>query len=216
VHRFGIGVAAVLGSLSFSLSQGCAPLSVSLRPGTRTYTPSDYTRIFESWTRSARVTSLDELDTMLAVTATLEAWDFRSAYIAKFASDYRLTPEQRREMLDKALSESQSGHRFYVALAARTARSADLTRADATWVARLIDDQGHETAPSSIERVTRPGPIETMYFPYTSPWRSVFRITFPITSVDGRPAIAANSRWVSLRFAGVEGSGDLRWALSSR
>ncbi|HEY2516983.1 MAG TPA: hypothetical protein VGI39_39195, partial [Polyangiaceae bacterium] len=50
------------------------------------------------------------------------------------------------------------------------------------------------------------------YFPYTTVWRQVFRIRFP-RATEHRPSIAANAKWIGLRFAGAEGNEELHWDL---
>jgi hypothetical protein len=133
----------------------------------------------------------------------------------RYANDYRLTVEQRRTLLERTLSETQDSHRFYVALYGSNVRWADLTRANSSWIVRLIDDEGNETAPLSIELIARPGPLERRYFPYSTVWRNVFRIKFPTTTPGGQPTIAPDSRWFGLRFAGAEGNEELRWELGA-
>ena len=59
---------------------------------------------------------ISELDELLTVTATFESWDFRWAYVIRYAADYRLTVEQRRELLERTLRETETRHEFYVAL----------------------------------------------------------------------------------------------------
>lgn len=191
----------------------CSDPKVSLATGPREYTDSDYAQVLERWTRTKNLIEVSELDNLLTVTATFESWDFRWAYVVKYANDYRLTVEQRRTLLEKTLAETQDSHRFYVALYGTNHRWADLTRANSSWIVRLIDDEGNETAPLSIELISRPGPLEKRYFPYSTVWRHVFRIKFPTTTPNGQPTIAADARWFGLRFAGAEGNQELRWEL---
>ncbi len=194
-------------------STSCSEPKVSLTTGAREYTDSDYAQVLERWTRTKSLVAVSELDTLLTVTATFESWDFRWAYVVKYANDYRLTVEQRRTLLEKTLAETQDSHRFYVALYGTNHRWADLTRANSSWIVRLIDDEGNETAPLSIELITRPGPLEKRYFPYSTVWRHVFRIKFPTTTPSGQPTISQDARWFGLRFAGAEGNEELRWEL---
>lgn len=191
----------------------CSDPKVSLSTGPREYTDSDYAQVLERWTRTKNLIEVSELDNLLTVTATFESWDFRWAYVVKYANDYRLTVEQRRTLLEKTLAETQDSHRFYVALYGTNHRWADLTRANSSWIVRLIDDEGNETAPLSIELISRPGPLEKHYFPYSTVWRHVFRIKFPTTTGSGQSTIAADARWFGLRFAGAEGNQELRWEL---
>jgi hypothetical protein len=203
--------------LSFVLALApcaCAEPRVSLGTGPREYVPSDYPLVLKRWTRDESLIQLSELDDKLTVTATFESWDFRWAYVVRYAADYRLTVEQRRKLLETTLRETEDTHEFYVALYGTNWRWTDLGRDTSAWIVRLIDDQGNETAPSKIEQIVKPGPLERRYFPYTSVWRRAFRIRFPRMTGDGRPTIAESARWFGVRFAGAEGNEELRWELS--
>lgn len=204
---------ALLSVVVAAAAMGCADPKVSLSKGPREYTDSDYPQVLDRWTRTKSLVAISELDNLLTVTSTFESWDFRWAYVVKYANDYRLTVEQRRSLLERTLAETKDSHRFYVALYGTKVRWTDLTRAQTAWIVRLIDDEGNETAPTSIELITRPGPLEIRYFPYTTVWRTVFRIRFPTTTPDGRSTISDEARWFGLRFAGAEGNEELRWVI---
>ena len=76
---------------------------VSLSGGPREYVASDYPEILKRWTRDESLINVTELETPLTVTATFETWDFRWAYVVRYAQDYRLTVEQRRALLEQTL-----------------------------------------------------------------------------------------------------------------
>lgn len=219
-RRFRATLALALGlpavALAASALTGCRAPKVSIAAGPREYTEDDYTEVLERWTRTENLVNVSELDNLLTVTATYESWDFRWAYVVKYASDYRLTVEQRRALLEKSLAETRDSHRFYVALYGTKVRWADLTRPSSAWVVRLIDEEGNETAPTSIELVPRPGPLEIRYFPYSTVWRHVFRIKFPTTTADGRTTLSPSAKWFGLRFAGAEGHEELRWEIGTK
>ena len=194
------------------LAAACGPPRVSLVEGARHYDATDYDKVLARWTRENRLIAFTELHSVLSVTATFESWDFRWAYVARYARDHRLTPEQQQELLEKSLAEAKEQHTFYVALTGDDRRFSDLTRSDAAWVVRLADDKGNETAPLAIEAVRKPGPVEQVYFPYTTVFRRVFRIRFPAATEKG-PSIAPDARQVVLRFSGPKGQSELRWDL---
>jgi hypothetical protein len=208
-----LGVRPRHGLLAFALlaSVGCGDPKVSLRAGPREFVASQYPQILQRWTRSKSLLTLAELDDLLTVTATYESWEFRWAYVIRYAQDFRLTIEQRRVLLDKTLAETQDRHNFYVALYGTNRRWTDLSRPNSAWIVRLIDSDGNETAPSTIEVIPKPGAIERTYFPYTSVFRQAFRIQFPKTASDGRPTIDPDASWIGLRFAGAEGNEELHW-----
>ncbi|MGA2450196.1 MAG: hypothetical protein ABTD50_16095 [Polyangiaceae bacterium] len=195
----------------------CAEPRVSLAPGPREYIPSDYASVLQRWTRDGSLLVMGELDSKLTATATYESWDFRWAYVIRYAADYRLTVAQRKDVLDRTLAETADLHEFFVAVYGASAdwRWLDLSRPSSAWTVRLIDDQGSETAPSNIELIARLSPLERRYFPYTNVWRRAFRIRFPRQAADGHATIAGDARWFGLRFAGAEGSTELRWELMS-
>jgi hypothetical protein len=192
----------------------CATTRVSMREGAREYTANDYPQALKTWTRDQSLITVGDLDDLLTVTATYESWDFRWAYVVRYAQDYRLTVDERKTLFERLLSETKQKHLFYVALYGSNYRWSDLTKPNPAWIVRLIDDQGNETAPENIEQVTKPGSIERRYFPYTTVWRRVFRIRFPRVAADGKtPTVATNASYMGLRFAGAEGNQELRWEL---
>lgn len=197
-----------------AVSFGCTSETVSLATGPREYVPSDYQQVLDRWTRTEQLITLSEVDDLLTVTATFESWDFRWAYVVRYAQDYRLTVEQRRDLLERTLAESQVSYQFYVALYGTKWRWDDLTKPNSSWIVRLIDEKGDETAPAKLELV-KPGPLEYRYFPYTSPFRHCFRIDFPRVAADGKPTISPRAKWFGLRFAGAQGNEELRWEIVS-
>src|ERR1044071_5491714 len=197
---------AVLAAISLGLcAAGCATPKVKIDEGPREYVATDYDQVLKAWTRDKQFTNVNVMDNVLSVTATYESWDFRWAYVIRYAEDYRLTVDQRHNLLQRSLAEARDGHQFYLALYAQRHKWNDITANDPAWIVRLIDDEGTETAPSEIEPIKKPGAIELTYYPYTTPWRSAFRVSFPRVRVDGRPTISPAARWFGLRFAGAAG-----------
>lgn len=197
-----------------AVTVGCREPKVSLSTGPREYVASDYPEVLNRWTRTENLVQVSELDDLLTVTSTYESWDFRWAYVIRYAQDYRLTVDQRRVLLETTLNETRELHQFYVALYGGNRRWTDLTKPNSAWIVRLIDDQGDEVAPINIELINKPGALERQYFPYTTVWRQAFRIKFARVT-DNKPTIPTNAKWFGLRFAGAEGSEELRWTVES-
>lgn len=211
----GVPVAAlVLGALG--ALAGCTPPSVNLAEGPREYVATDYDTVLGRWTRTERLFSLSELENYLTATATFESWDFRWAYVVRYVQDYRLTIDQRKKLLEKALDETRQRHQFFVALYGGERKYNDLTKPDSAWIVRLIDDTGNETAPSEIISVRKPNALERSYFPYNTNFRQAFRIRFPRVSADGRPTVSPQAKWFGLRFAGANGNSELVWQMEDK
>ena len=205
-------LAAVFGATASCTHAGP---TVSLAEGPRPYDGSEYGSVMDRWTRTHSLIRLPTVDDRLTVTATYESWDFRFSYVMRYARDYRLTVEERQAMLDKSLLETQTAHKFQIALyGSLPPRMTDLTRPNCAWVVRLVDDQGNETAPTRIEQLLRPTGIDKAYFPYLSVWRQIFKVDFPKTKTDGSPTVAKNAKWVALSFSGAYGQDEIRWALT--
>jgi hypothetical protein len=209
---FALGAFAALPALLLS---GCRTPAVGLGEGPREYVASDYESVLKTWTRSEQLTTVNAMDNVLTVTATYESWDFRWAYTVRYAEDYRLTVDQRHALLERSLAETRDAHEFYVALYAEKHKWNDLKAKEPAWIVRLTDDEGTETAPSEIQTIKKPGAIELTYFPYSSPWRSAYRITFPKVRADGRSTISPAARWFGLRFAGAQGNQELVWEVTA-
>jgi hypothetical protein len=206
---------ATFAPLAAVLLSACRTPPVGLREGPREYVASDYETVLKTWTRSEQLATVNAMDNVLTVTATYESWDFRWAYTVRYAEDYRLTVDQRHALLERSLAETRDAHEFYVALYAEKHKWNDLKAKEPAWIVRLTDDEGTETAPSEIQKIKKPGAIELTYFPYSSPWRSAFRITFPKVRADGRPTISPAARWFGLRFAGAQGNQELIWEVET-
>lgn len=196
------------------LSTACKPQTVTLQPGPRVFTPDSYPIVWSAWTREAESFSWKQLAHELYVTATFESWEFRWAYVVRYARDFSLLPVARDEMLQASLTSSRQEHRFFVTLAGFNFRESNITGKQSAWRVLLIDPQGRQTVPVLMERVRRPSAADQVYFPQVDPLRETFRVTFPAVAADGRPVIPEGSAFMLLRFTGARGRVDLRWDIA--
>ncbi len=199
-------VAALLGS-------GCKQYDLTLQPGPRVFTPDSYPLVWEAWTRGEESFSWKDLAHELHVTATFESWEFRWAYVVRYARDYSLLPTARDEMLQASLASSRQEHRFFVSLVGFDFRESNLVSKQSAWRVLLVDPSGNQTVPVVMERVRRPSAVDRVYFPQVDPLRETFRVTFPAVDSDGRATIPEGASFVILRFTGARGRVDLRWDL---
>ena len=208
------------GAWAFALAAvlGCTTPRVSLRGGPRVYVADNYEDVLRQWTREGNTYTLRRLDNPLSVTATYESWDFRWAYVVHYAQVFRLSTQERQDLLQHSLESSQQEHEFYVALYTQNRRWGELTRPASAWRVLLVNDRREEVAPVAIDPITRPGAVERTYFPYTTVWRQASRIRFPkylrspnrgeVEVIDDRV------RSFSLRFSGPLGTTDLVWNIT--
>ncbi len=203
-----------LGVVLVGLVSACgAGGALSMVPCPRAFTPSDYERIRDRWTREERGFAFARLEDTLHVSATFQSWEQRWAYVVRYASDYSLDTAERTRLLRATLEDARAHHRFFVSLAGNSWRESDLTGERSAWRVVLVDDRGTTHAPTELERIARPGPGDRGYYRVT-PFRRVFRVAFPARQADGTPTIAPDARRVTLRFTGPQGAVDLAWELS--
>jgi hypothetical protein len=184
-----------------------------MQPGARTFTPESYISVWDAWTREKESFSWKELSHEIHVAATFESWEFRWAYVVRYAYDYSLKPEARDEMLDASLASSRQEHRFFVTLSGMDFKESNLAGKTSAWRVLLIDPEGHQTVPVLMERVRRPTAVDRVYFPQVNPYRQTFRLTFPAVEANGRKTIPDGAKFIVLRFTGARGRADLRWDL---
>jgi hypothetical protein len=208
-------IGAAFAASALSLGCGAAPVSLSRSP--RAYTAEAYPEALTRWTRTGQAFTLRGFfDDQLAVTATYESWDFRWAYVVRYAADFHLTSDERTRLLRASLDAADREHEFYVTLSVPTRRWGDLASPTAAWRVMLVNDRQQEVLPLAIEPVRQPGALERTYFPYTTVWRQVYRVRFPVRvsahgGADAEPLIGAHARYFILRFAGPIGQVDLTW-----
>ena len=181
-------------------ASGCRQHKISMQPGPRTFTPESYISIWDAWTREKESFSWKELAHEIHVSATFESWEFRWAYVVRYAYDYSLKPEARDEMLDASLASSRQEHRFFVTLSGMDFKESNLAGKTSAW--RVL-----------MERVRRPTAVDRVYFPQVNPYRQTFRLTFPAVEGDGRKTIPDGAEFIVLRFTGARGRADLQWDL---
>ena len=104
--------------LATLLAPGCKPQQLTMEPGARTFTPESYPKVWAAWTREEESFAWKELAHEIFVSATFESWEFRWAYVVRYAYDYSLTPEARDEMLDAGYPEPGGDSYFCLSLKA--------------------------------------------------------------------------------------------------
>lgn len=193
------------------VAAGCGARALPIRPASRSFTAGDYERIYTDWSRANDEFAFGRLEDILHVTATFESWEFRWAYVVRYATDYSLGTEERTRLLRSTLSDAQERHRFFVTMVGSRYHESDLTDERSAWRVLLVDQNGRQTQPIEVTRIRRPGAAERVYFPSISEQRHTFRIAFPTQHQDGTPVITPDARYIVLRFTGAEGAVDLRW-----
>lgn len=192
---------------------GCGASRVPMRESTRAFTASDYEGVYGRWTRAADDFEFGRLAEVVHVTATFESWEFRWAYVVRYAADHSFSTEERTRLLEESLEDARTRHRFFVTFAAPNWRESDITGRQSDWRVLLVDGTGRQVEPVELTRVGRASADQRIYFPSITRQRHIYRIAFPAAHEDGTPTIPPDADHVLLRFASAKGTVDLRWDL---
>lgn len=191
----------------------CGAPRVTLVESPRSFTEGDYGGVYGRWTRSADEFDFGRLGEVLHVTATFESWEFRWAYVVRYAHDHSFTTEERTHLLEESLADARTRHRFFVTLAVPIYREGDLTGALSDIRVLLVEPGGRQFEPVELVRINRGAADQRRYFPSIHRQRHIFRIAFPVLDEGGAATIPASADHVVLRFAAAAGRVDLRWDL---
>jgi hypothetical protein len=193
---------------------GCAsvPPRVSLADPSPPPTAKEYVGQLKRWTRHANMRS--DFDEALDVDATLRSPEFRAAYAAKYIEVYRIGAENQGRIRGELISDGADSYEFHIETTTHDYALNDLTSAKTVWRLTLLDDRGHEVSPTQVTPVRERRTLDAEFYPYLSIFSRGWQVRFPRARADGTPLVGSDTRSLTLRFAGPQGSVDLIWLLN--
>jgi hypothetical protein len=195
-----------------TLALGCGtskPIVVDFSDTPRTYTARDYDDVYKRWTRHERVLT-DYVDVGLEVWATFKSWDFREAYIERYASIYSLSEADRSTLRQAQLETFRHSYEFHVTAQSTAFSWNDLDKANSPWRVTLIDAMGHELAPEYVKLEKLPDAYERSFFPDKNPFTKTYSIRFSLPPA-GSDFTGLKSGSIMLRFASPLGRVEPTW-----
>jgi len=205
--------ALVLGVALLAGLAGCPRNpTVDLGLPRQSFTPADYKRVLDRWTRHRRV--IRQFDTNLDVHATYLSKEFVTAHAALYADHYHLTPGEKRRYLAKRLAEVSSHHEFFLGVTTADSAWNDFDRKDSIWRISLEDDHGTRVRPLAVRKVAI-RETHRIYFPYLTRFHSAYHVIFPVR-VGSKPFVTTRTRWFKLIIASPLGAAELGWYVKPR
>jgi hypothetical protein len=197
--------------LTLALVGGCSGSTpqLSLDPPRPAPGQEDYPDIRTRWTRSARI--IKQLDTTLRVHVTCFAPEFISAYVARRAHLFKLSPAEKTELARQLDEEWSNSFVFLVAAATVDFSWNDFDHKNTVWRVALVAGK-NEVTPSEIRR-ERVSATTRELFPFVGRFYEVYSFRFPKTLADGRPLVHGGTEALVLRLAGPLGNAELEWRL---
>jgi hypothetical protein len=186
-------------------SQDYARVDFSDTP--RDYVAKDYQGVYTRWTRHEYV--LQDADKALEVWATFKSWDFREAFVERYASIYSLTGADRAKLRDAQRLAFQEAFEFHITAQSTHFKWNDLEKTSSPWQLRLIDALGNELQPERIKVEKLPDAYEREFFPSRTPFSKTYSIRFVVP--EGSEFAGLKSGTIILRFASPLGRLEISW-----
>jgi hypothetical protein len=193
------------------LAGGCASqkqVRVDFSETPRDYVDKDYEDVYTRWTRHEQ--AFRDEDIALEVWATFKSWDFRQAYIERYAKIYGLSDGDEKTLRDAQSDAFHQAYEFHVTAQATKWAWNDLEKASSAWRATLVDALGHELAPEYVKVVKLPDAYEEAFFPKRTPFTKTYQIRFAVPA-DGTAFDGTKSGAIKLRLASPIGKIELEW-----
>jgi len=183
------------------------------------YTPDsqfnpEYKAVFETWTKEDRI--YKGFDCKLIAAATYKSMTYRKAYTQEYAKLYRLDIAAKDKFLKDQADAADTYNEFIFAAYVPDNKWDDFPEEKSTWKIDLRVDDGERTDPVEIRKLERNNVVLKHFFPYITPWKSVYLLRFPTSRRDTGEALVENaSRSVTLSISSVLGSAEMTWTLDS-
>ena len=183
------------------------------------YTPDsqfnpEYKAVFEDWTKEDRI--YKGFDCKLIAASTYKSMQFRKAYAQEYGKLYRLSPTERDKILKDQADAAATYNEFIFAAYVPDRKWDDFQKEKSTWKIDLRVDGGMRVAPVEIRKLKRNNVVLKHFFPYVTPWKSVYLLRFPAKQRDTADALVGDrSRKVMLSVSSVLGSAEMEWDLNT-
>jgi hypothetical protein len=190
---------------------GCASQapSVDFSGATKHYRADDYAGVYATWTRHAKL--VKDVGTVMEIWATFKSWDFRQAYIAKYAKAYDLHQGERETLAKSQQETARAVFEIHLVAQSTVDRWNDLDRRNSAWRITLLDGTGAELAPSSIKVEKVPEIYETEFFPNRTPFSRTYNLRFVRPDGGGDAFVGPESGRLVLRIASPMGRVEVAW-----
>lgn len=205
-----LGAGFCLPTLCLAGCRSGRPPSVDFSEGSRNFLPDDYRDVFDRWTRHARLLSANE-GAVIEAWATLKSWEYREAYVEKFAASYSLSREDKAALRAAEIQKARQFYDFHLTVQTTDFRWNDLHKRDSTWRISLSDGTGDEIYPEDVEQLRLPAPYELVFFPERTAFSRAYSVRFDKPDPESLGPVSGE---LILRITGPMGGIALNWRAS--
>ena len=185
------------------------PPTVDFSEATKTYRNEDYEGVFEAWTRHAKM--LEDVGTVIEIWATFKSWDFRQAYVAKYAKVYDLADGERSALAKSQMETARAIYEIHLVAQSTNDRWNDFDRRTSPWRITLLDGTGAELAPTSVKVEKLPEIYEYEFFPTRTLFSRTYTLRFVRPEGKEESFTGPESGRMILRVASPMGKVEVAW-----
>jgi hypothetical protein len=201
----GRGAVLVVATLVACQSDKAARVDFSEAP--RNYVANDYHEVYTRWTRHDF--TMYDVEKALEVWATYKSWDFREAYVERYAASYSLSDADRSLLRAAQKDAFHRSYEFHVTAQSANYKWNDLEKSSSPWRLTLLDALGHELPPVKIQVEKLPDAYEMEFFPAKTPFSRTYSVRFLIPTTGDFAGIPSGA--ITLRFSCPIGRVELTW-----
>jgi len=175
----------------------------------RNFVATDYNDVYERWTRHDYASR--DVEKALEVWATFKSWEFREAFIERYAATYSLSDADRSKLRAGQMSAFREAYEFNVTAQSANYKWNDLDKANSPWVVTLLDALGHELPREAVTiKVEKfPDMFEREFFPAKTPFSKTYNIRF--VAPPNADFVGIKSGAITVRLDGPLGRIELTW-----
>ena len=168
------------------------------------YISDDYRAVLKKWTRKGSL--YKGLKTELLLSSVYKGDEFRKAYTNEYCRVYSLPPHQAKNMLRNEMQAANDYDDFLVVIDAGEKQWDDFSERNSLWNVFLLRYGHLREKPFEIRKLKENKIFYESFFPFISPWSSVYSFRFK------RPDSPGNAELLELVLTGLPGTIRLAWS----
>ncbi len=200
-----------LAIIIITLCQGCRVFEPveRLKESYDPYHGGQYKAALIDWSREARIHR--GLGVELIANATFKSSKFRDAYSNEYARAYKLTGSEKTKLLKDQKNAALAYNDFLLAAYVPDKKLDDFHKKDSIWKIYLTVGKGGLLKPLEIRKIKKVDAVTTHFFPYITPWKSVYLVRFLAISPAAGKAVIDRDANIKLIITSVLGSAEMVW-----
>jgi hypothetical protein len=192
---------------------GCAKVSRFLA-SSEPFRTETYKTMFHTWSREGRIHR--GLEVILIASTTLKSEGFRLAYTEEFAAAYRLTDEEKKKLRQDQSRGVGEHLEFIMATYVPEKKWDEFDKVQSMWKLYLVNEKNEQVTPVQIKKLKSGDPVSAHFYPYITPWKSIYTVRFPVFSKTEQPCEAQhNATYFKLVITSVLGTTEMVWDMRS-